>query len=167
MVALLAQRLGGVRGWRRAAASVLVAVMVLPGVVRGIDLMSADRGTAARESTTDTRLVANERIAAWFGEVRRPGDTIYAMCASAALYAVARVDPPYPYLWWDGVRQIPGALDRLTDLLRSPQAPTYVAVYLRPASCDPSGEVQQLLDDRYEQVRSIEGIPILRLRTAD
>ena len=28
-----------------------------------------------------------------------PGSTLYALCASAAVYAEADAIPPYPYLW--------------------------------------------------------------------
>ncbi len=148
---------------RRLRAAALV-LLVVPGLVRSADILSMERGAAATASTTDTRLATNERVADWFDEHREPGDAIYAMCASAAMYAAADVDPPYPYLWWDGVVQIPGALPMLRAWLASAAAPEFVAVYLNVASCDPTGALQRVLDERYHRVALIDAVPILELQ---
>ena len=75
--------------------------------------------------SADGRLTRDEEVARWFDARRQPGDSLYVLCASAGLYANARVDPPFPYLWFDNVVQVPGARQRLEAMFTSPR-PTNV-----------------------------------------
>jgi hypothetical protein len=85
------------------------------------------------------------------------------MCASAGLYADADAIPPYPYLWFDGVVHAKGAQDRLGRLFAGDNPPTFVALYQDTRSCNPSGEVEALLRERYTTEATVSGVNILRL----
>ena len=87
----------------------------------------------------DPRLVIDEQIGQWYIDHRTAGSTLYAMCASAGVYAAADAIPPYPYLWLDGVQNGKGAQEKLVELFSGDDAPTFVAVYQDASQCNPSG----------------------------
>ena len=70
----------------------------------------------------DGRLNADEHLADWFRVQGRTGRPSVRLCASAGLYGNISADPPYPYLWLDGVDRIPGAHTLLARLLEGPDA---------------------------------------------
>ncbi len=150
------------RAWAQATIAALVVSVPLVHAVRDMRL---DRDDVALKLSADSRLPRDEEVARWFNERRQPGDTLYALCASAALYANARIDPPYPYLWFDNVLQVPGAQLRLDALFSSRARPTYVAVYEPAEQCNPSGTVAESLRLDYELVERIDGIDIYRVAT--
>jgi hypothetical protein len=86
------------------------------------------------------------------------------MCASAGAYASADAIPPYRYLWFDGVLHAKNAQTMLVDLFSGAQPPTFVAVYQAALSCNPSGEVDRILKDRYVTTTAVDGVIILSLR---
>ena len=86
------------------------------------------------------------------------------MCASAGMYANADAIPPYPYLWLDGVQNGKDAQDKLVELFSGNDAPTFVAMYQNVRTCNPSGEVAKLLEQRYTAVTAVDGARILELR---
>jgi hypothetical protein len=145
-----------------AVQAAVTALLIVPGLVDSIHILRLDRGPASITASADPRLLANEQVASWFHRTAEPGDTIYAMCASAAFYADAHVDPPFPYLWWDAVRQIPGALPELRSWLTSAHAPTYLVEFISTRSCDPTGALADLVGSRYRAVTSIGGYAVLR-----
>jgi hypothetical protein len=106
---------------------------------------------------------SNERVADWCKEHHTPGSTLYVMCASAALYAIADAIPPYRYLWYDGVLNGKGAQTELVQLFAGDSPPTFVAVYRDARACNPSGEVEVLLEDRYTRAAVVAGVSILKL----
>jgi hypothetical protein len=108
------------------------------------------------------RLVKGEKIGQWFEDNKRPGENIYAMCTSAALYGNVDTDPPYPYLWFALIPQVPGARGKLVSLMAGEEAPTYVAMFQTASLCDPSGSVEQSMANRYERIGTIEGIAMYR-----
>ena len=110
----------------------------------------------------DVRLVKSEQIGEWFEANKKPGETIYAMCASAALYGNVDTDPPYPYLWFALIPQVPGARQKLIDLMTGNDAPTYVALFQPAKLCDPSGAIDEALQNRYERIGTIENIAMYR-----
>jgi hypothetical protein len=148
--------------WRMA---LLVVALCLP-MVSSVRAMTYPRNEVGSRLSDDGRLVVSEHIARWFESKARPGDDIYAMCASAALYGNVRTDPPYPYLWFALVPQVPGARQQLVDLMNSPKAPTVVALFQPADRCDPSGSVKRALATRYRRYTTIDGIPILVLDSA-
>ena len=104
-----------------------------------------DRNEAALVAHDDPRLVVDERVGQWYADHRTADSTLYAMCASAGVYASADAIPPYPYLWLDGVQNGKGAQEQLVELFSGDDAPTFVAVYQNASLCNPSGQVETLL----------------------
>ena len=86
------------------------------------------------------------------------------MCASAGLYAAADAIAPYPYLWLDGVQHGKDAQTKLVELFAGDDPPTYVAVYQSALLCNPSGQVDTMLDQRYIKQGQVDGAVILELR---
>lgn len=140
------------------------ALLVAPAVMT-VDASRTPRKLMGLELSADSRLSVNEHVAEWFGNTRRHDDSIYALCASAGLYGLVASDPPYPYLWFDGVRQIPGAVDQLVRLLSGPTAPRFVVEFQSAERCDPSGNIRRALDSSYAQVTTIDGRRVFELTT--
>jgi hypothetical protein len=143
---------------------VLVGAVLAGPVVVAIDAMSLPRGEIGPRLHDDVRLVQSEQVAQWFTDEAQPGDELYVMCVSAAVYGNGDIDPPYPYLWWDGVRQIPGAGDLLAAMLDDAGRPRFLAVFQTPESCDPSGRVDELVRQHYARRTVVDGVAILEVR---
>jgi hypothetical protein len=139
----------------------LVALALVPTIVNAYRIIRLDARQFTIVASGDPRPHVDEAVAEWFQEVRRPGDHLYVMCASAGYYADAHDDPVYPYLWEDNVQQVPGALVRLRDLLASPNAPRYIAVYNSIEACDPTGRLARVIDFDYQHSTRVAGIQIL------
>lgn len=145
--------------WWRAAVFVVAMWSPLVNTARAIDLPESRVGPVL---SGDGRLVASERIGAWFEQRRQPGDEILALCASAALYGNVSTDPPYPYLWFALIPQVPGARDRLIALMESDDSPAYVALFEQARLCDPSGRIDRVLTSRYRVAETVSGIAVYR-----
>jgi 4-amino-4-deoxy-L-arabinose transferase-like glycosyltransferase len=141
----------------------LVAVLVGPVLVT-VSALSLPRDEIGPRLHDDVRLVQSELVAQWFAAEARPGDELYVMCVSAAVYGNADIDPPYPYLWWDGVQQISGAIDQLVEMLRADGRPRFLAVFQSPASCDASGRVDAMVRAQYVRRAVVDGVAILEVR---
>lgn len=144
---------------------VIAAVMLANPVVITARAVALPRDEVAIELNGDPRLVKDEAVAAWFEAHRDADSTLYALCASAGLYGNVETDPPYPYLWLDGVTRVPGAQAMLEEMFASEAPPTYVALYQDPDRCNPSGVVGGLLRQRYRIVADVMGVQLLQLRT--
>jgi 4-amino-4-deoxy-L-arabinose transferase-like glycosyltransferase len=142
----------------RAVATAALAAMPLLMTAQAIAIPRLEAGSRL---SGDSRLVDDEAIAAWYRLHAEPGDDILALCASAGLYGNLRTDPPYPYLWHDGIRNIPSAQRALTALLAGDDRPRFVAEYQGARSCVPSGAADRALHRHYRVVVTIGGIPIL------
>jgi len=137
-----------------------VACMTAVPLLAFFNSLVIPEGLVGPKLSDDGRLVRSEKIGEWFEDVRRPGDSIYALCASAALYGNVSVDPPYPYLWFALIPQISGARDQLIELFEGDDAPTYVAGFQSAQLCDPSGVIGRSLVRRYRTIGNIDGIVI-------
>jgi predicted membrane protein len=102
-----------------------------------------------------------ERVGDWFDDHAAHGDTFYVLCASAATYAHADADPPYRYLWFDNVHNVPGAVESLEAMFAGAQRPTYVAVFQSGASCG-SPRIDDLLAVHYRRAAVVDGVVVLR-----
>jgi hypothetical protein len=88
------------------------------------------------------------------------GKNIVALCAGAGLYGNIPTDPPYPYLWFDGIQEIPDARSKLYELLASDRRPTFVAQYQPPLNCDKSGHIGMAIARFYRIATIINGAPL-------
>jgi hypothetical protein len=147
-----------------AIAIAVTTLTVIPSLISTGRVIVLDRAEAALTAHNDPRLVVNERVARWYADNKTPGSTLYALCASAAVYAEADAIPPYPYLWLDGVQHGRGAQEQLVQLFAGDNPPTFVARYQAVRVCNPSGEVGTLLSERYRQVEDVDGAIIYELR---
>lgn len=146
-----------------AVAVASATLVVIPSLISTARVIVVDRISVSILADNDPRLVVDEQVARWYADNRTPGSTLYALCASAALYADADAIPPYPYLWLDGVEHGRGAQDQLVQLFAGDHPPTFVAEYQPVQTCNPSGEVGALLYNRYTQVGDVDGAFIYRL----
>ena len=144
---------------------VATSLVVIPSLISTQRVLVLDRSAAAEIASDDSRLSTNEEIGEWFKQHRTPSSTLYAMCASAALYVNADTISPYPYLWFDGVLHGRGAQAQLVALFTGPRPPTFVATFSDPRGCEPTGQVDRVLKERYIMAATIGGVPILVLRT--
>lgn len=142
----------------------VACAIALPSFVDTVHVAELDRAAVAMEASGDPRLIIDEKIGTWFREHRTPTSTLFAMCASAGLYATADTASPYPYLWEDGVLHARQSQARLVDMFAGDDAPTFVAEYQHADSCNPSGVVESLLAERYDVQATVHGIRILMLR---
>jgi hypothetical protein len=92
----------------------------------------------------------HERIAAQLQERFEPGDTVYVLVSEADLYFVIGRPARYPYLWGHPVRETPGALGELRELLSSDQRPEWLIQYHSPNRLDPSGRLRRIIRRYYE-----------------
>jgi len=160
-VAIAPRRRPRVGGWLLIA---LVGIVVAPSLISTSRVIVRDRDAAALLAHDDPRLVVDERVGQWYADHRTADSTLYAMCASAGAYAAADAIPPYPYLWLDGVQNGKDAQTKLIELFSEGDAPTFVAVYQDPSTCNPTGEVKALLEQRYSTITAVDGARILELR---
>lgn len=138
----------------------VLGVLLVPCLVSTALIARLPREQVPRAVGGYGRSIQEEAVAAWFRDTARPGDRLYVMCASASVYAQARVDPPYPYLWIDAVRSVPGAAQRLASLLSSPTAPRYVALFQAPSVCDPSGRVGAAFAAGYRRIGAVRSVDL-------
>jgi phosphatidylglycerophosphatase A len=144
----------------------VVCVVALPSLISTARVVELDRNAAALVAHDDPRLVVDEQVGQWYKDHRTPGSTLYALCASAGLYAAADATPPYPYLWLDGVQNGKDAQAKLVSMFAGDSAPTYVAVYQTAGLCNPSGQLDTLLEQRYVTRTVVDGATILALRVS-
>ena len=109
---------------------------------------------------SDGRFAKDEAFASWFRTHAAPGENIFALCAGVGLYGNISTDPPYPYLWFDGVEEIPGATSKLSELLSSDLRPTFVAQYQSPLACDRSGRTGAAISRFYRIATVLDGEPL-------
>ncbi|MEP6659361.1 MAG: hypothetical protein ABJD24_05535 [Acidimicrobiales bacterium] len=136
-------------------------VAAIPSLISTAQVIVLDRSEVTVVANGDPRSPTNEHVADWYRRHRNPGSTLYVMCASAAVYAIADATPPYRYLWYDGVLHGKGAQDELVGLFAGDNAPTFVAMYQDARACNPSGRVDVLLKERYTRAAVVDGVSIL------
>ncbi len=148
---------------RAPIAITLACLAVIPSLISSVKVIALNRAKVAIVAHDDPRLVVDERVGRWYTDHRTPDSTLYAMCASAGLYASANAIPPYPYLWLDGVQNGRDSQNKLVQLFAGDNPPTYVAVYQSALLCNPSGKVEAMLGQRYVTLTVVDGAEILAL----
>jgi 4-amino-4-deoxy-L-arabinose transferase-like glycosyltransferase len=145
--------------WR----SLVVAALIVPSLVATVWVTAGPRDEWIVRANDDWRSPLDARVAGWLRSHRVDRHSVYAMCASAGLYGDAALVPGYPYLWMVEVHEGPGAQDRLISYLTDPRrAPAYVVQFQQGPDCDPTGRVQDLLDDDYTHVATVGPVAILQ-----
>ena len=134
--------------------------LILP-IISAARLTFLPRDEVPVEVSGYRRSIKEEKVGAWFRDNGRAGETLYALCASASVYAHADEDPPYPYLWLDNVNKARHAQDRLHEMFSSDERPTFVAIFQSPSSCDSTDTTQRVLDEEYTQLTEVDGVTIL------
>lgn len=147
------------RTWMAVA---VATASVWPGW-RAAQAISMDDVTVARVLDADSRLVKNEKVAAWLRTHNPGGEKVWAMCASSALYAQINQDPPFRYSWFEYFRATPEALPMLYAWLESDDAPQWIAAVQSAGRCDPSGKLGDLLAQKYHLVDGVGEVQMLRL----
>lgn len=140
------------------------AALVVSPLIHTATAVAIPRNQIGRELHDDSRLAKDERVAAWFNAMRKPGDTIYPMCASAGLYGNLDIDPPFPYLWGYEARLRPGNLAQLWNFLEGKDAPRFVVRYQMAAVCDASGATLRALHRNYKIVWTVAGLLVYEHR---
>lgn len=148
-------------GNRQLLAAAVVLCSAVPAV-RAAQALRMNDATVARELNADTRLVFNEDVAAWFRANDPAHGTVWAMCASSAMYAHLRQDPPFMYSWFEYFRAVPEALPMLRSYLEGLSAPQYVVEVQSAERCDPSGALGTVVTSRYREVGTVWGRLLLR-----
>ncbi len=134
-----------------AAAGVVVPCLAITSWV-----YAADRTQLNIRAAADHRAMIDEHVATWFNVNREAGESLYALCGSAAVYADAHQDPGYPFLWQLETLLGANAQDRLIAYLSNPRtAPHYVAEYQSPKWCDTSGRVGRIMNHSYRKVAMV------------
>ena len=141
--------------------------MLLPAMLSWASLVVLPRDRIPIEVSGYGRAVKEERVGQWFADNAAVGETIYVMCASASAYAHADAGPPYPYLWFDNVHSVPGAMELLAAMLAADDRPTYVAEFQRAGSCDWSGRADKSIQRYYRPFAVIDGVRILKVIEQD
>jgi hypothetical protein len=139
----------------------LVAVAIAGPTVATATALRIERQDVGVELHGDGRLVHDETLAAWFEQHARPGDTLLPLCASAGFFGNVSIDPPYPYLWFDGVLGADTGQELLASTLLGDDGPRFVAQYQRLSGCDPSGSVGRVLAQHYSIVATVDGVDVL------
>jgi hypothetical protein len=145
------------------AVILLACVIAVPSLISTMQVIVLPRAAAALRASDDPRSMVNEHVGNWYRQNRTATSTIYALCASAGMYASADAIPPYPYLWQDGVLNGRDAQTKLEQLFAGPAAPTFVVEYGRPDGCNHSGNVAALLQQRYTYRATVDGLTVLVL----
>lgn len=109
-----------------------------------------DTATLTVRATADRSSAVSQEIANWFIAHRQPGDNLYVLCDSPAIYADAHQDPGVAYLWYPEFYLGPHAHERLIAYLTdNATAPRFIAQIQTPAGCDPTGQLTTILEKFY------------------
>jgi len=138
-----------------------ISAIVIPLIMTGNAMLVA-RENVGSQLHGDSRLTGVEQIAKWFNLHSQKGEQIYAMCASAALYGNISVDPPFPYLWYLNIQEMPGVREQIAEMLNRIDSPEYVAMAQSASNCDSSGAAQLALDKHYHFVDEVSGVQIMQ-----
>jgi hypothetical protein len=159
IAALAGVFIGAVRSPRLRLAAVVVALA--PAAWSFAELVTVSDEAILVEVNGDAKAAKAERVGDWFVEHAAPEETLFVLCASAATYAHADADPPYAYLWFDNVRNVPGAAGLLETMLAGDGRPTYVAVFQTGTNCG-SVQIDELLAIHYGRAAVVDGVVVLR-----
>jgi len=143
------------------SANWVTAGLMVPALISAVSILRLSRDQAPIKASDDKRLTQEERLATWFRQNRVAGDQMYLMCAGASFYANADEDPPLPYLWFDNVQKVPGALAALRALFDRPESPRFIALQQPVSACETSTQFAEQIARNYSEVAVVDGVPVL------
>jgi 4-amino-4-deoxy-L-arabinose transferase-like glycosyltransferase len=108
----------------------------------------------------DPHLRTDAAVVRYVRSHTRPGQRIFVMWAAADIYYLADRDPSLRYMWFRNIQAIPGALGQARRMLSGSHPPALVVEINSPASMDPSGRTQDILDSHYGLAAAVDGVPI-------
>lgn len=141
---------------RRQLLAVATAVMVIVLAIGNVAVGSALRSVDPPQQRTLA-------VADYLESNSYPDDTLYVLYARANLLYYADMQTPFPYSWVQMVRTVPNAENRLREMLRSADRPTWIVMW-QPATIfgmDASGETRRLIKDFYIEADEICGKRVL------
>ena len=150
---------------RRARPLVAAALTaaVVPALILTTWVYAGPRSEWSYRAADDWRARGNEEVGAWFRSRHIAHPRLYAMCASAGMYASAAAIPGYPYLWFTEVHRGRNAGPLLAAYLADPdRGPEYVAVVQHTDACDPSGAAAKILEHSFRRAGTAGPVTILR-----
>ncbi|MGH8823254.1 MAG: hypothetical protein ACRDVN_02105 [Jiangellaceae bacterium] len=146
---------------------------VVPAVVAGIVVLAVgwapflatdSPAELVTDATGDLRLASAERVGHELAELSDPDERVLVVWAAASVYAYADREPATPFLWFRPVRYIDGASEAIIDQVAGDDPPAAIAVAQPPELLDPDGGLSRLLEQRYQRVATVDGIPVYALR---
>ena len=109
---------------------------------------------------------AEELVGEAIADVSTPEDSIVTMPGHSNVNYAAGLPSPYPYLWAIPARTLDPGGTELKQLLRGPEAPTWVVVYHPVRRQPPDGTVGATLVEHYRRVARICGKTVFLNRDA-
>ena len=155
--------IGGAELWRsrNVAWTAVVAVALAATVFVTAPLWFDSPNAQARTIfPDDPHLQTDAAVVRYLRAHTRPGQRIFVMWAAADLYYLSGRDPSFRYMWFRNIQAIPGALGQARRMLAGARPPALVVGINSPASMDPSGRTQRILDTRFRKVATVAGVPI-------
>jgi len=146
---------------RRPAWAAVVAVALAATVFVTAPLWFDSPNVQARTIfPDDPHLQTDAAVVRYVRAHTRPGRRIFVMWAAADIYYLSGRDPSFRYMWFRNIQAIPGALGQARRMLAGARPPALVVGINSPASMDPSGRTQRILDTRFRKVATVGGVPI-------
>ena len=151
------------RRLRRVAITALAAAVLIP-VVGQVVVLARPAASRPVLLTGDRRQAADTAIADWLRAHDPVAGQVFAFVGAAETYLDSGRGTGYPYLWYEPVQHVPGALPMLGRWLASNAGPRYVVVFQSPRTVDPSGGLTRILARDYTLAVTIDGYRILARR---
>jgi hypothetical protein len=160
-----AELLGARANWRTSRTSIGMIAVVAAALVATVAVTAPlwfDSGDAQARAVfpDDPHLRTDAAVIRYVRSHTRPGQRIFVMWAAADIYYLGDRDPSLRYMWFRNIQAIPGALGQARRMLSGPHPPALVVEVNSPASMDPSGRTQDILDSRYRLAATVEGVPV-------
>jgi hypothetical protein len=151
--------------WRTARTSTGMMAAIAVALVATVAVTAPlwfDSGDAQARTVFpgDPHLRTDAAVVRYVRAHTRPGQRIFVMWAAADIYYLADRDPSLRYMWFRNIQAIPGALGQARRMLAGPHPPALVVEINAPASIDPSGQTEAILDSRYRLAATIAGVPV-------
>lgn len=144
--------------------------LIIIGIAAGIPLVAAfpiyfasSPELASERSTNDPRVISAITVGNRVAQLTGRDDRVQVLWANAAVYWYANRIPATRYLWYRNIERIPGGREGVADAFTGGSPPPVAVGYQPVAALDIDGQIQTVLDARYEAL-TVDGQPVWRLR---